>query len=107
MKIANPINKLEKVLSVFDQGTGKEIKHFLNFNDEDYPKEYKEIVRRLLKAAAETKVRQTMDIEDDILAELEDLERLIAKQDKTIENNKKTIQDKDKIIADLMKELEK
>ncbi|MEA2013216.1 MAG: hypothetical protein U9O87_09125 [Verrucomicrobiota bacterium] len=99
-------NKLEKVLSIFDQGSNKGVKHFLNFNDEDYPDEYKEVIRRLLKAAAEPKVRQTMDIEDDILAELEDLERLVAKKDKTIQENTKTIEDNKKTLEDKNKTIE-
>jgi len=71
----NSRNKLEKVLSVFEESGG----HFLDFDEEDYPEEYREVIRRLLRAAAEPRVRQTMDVEDEVLTELESLERIAAK----------------------------
>ena len=68
-------NKLEKVLSVFEQGTIHEV----DINEEDYPKEYREIIRRLIKALASPEVRETMNVEDDILQEIANRERLLAK----------------------------
>ena len=44
------------------------------------------IIHRLQKAASEPKVRDTMDIEDEILEELENLERTIKKKDQIILN---------------------
>lgn len=85
-------NKQEKVLSVFDQSGASDNHHFLNVSEDDYPKEYHQVVRRLLKAAAEPKVRQTINLEDEILEELGDLERVIEEKDKAIEEKEKRLE---------------
>jgi hypothetical protein len=86
--------------------------HILEINEEDYPEEYQRLVRRLIRAAAEKQVMDTMDAEDDILEELENLERTIEKKDKTIqeheeklEENKKELEEKDRIIKELMEKM--
>ncbi len=68
-------NELEKALSVFDQGN----KHEISINENDYPEKYKPIIRRLVKAVQNEQVRDTMDIEDDILEELKLKERIAEK----------------------------
>ncbi len=78
----NSKNRLEQVLAVFEQSDG--VNHLVNINEEDYPKEYREVIRRLTKAASEPDVRSTMDVEDEILAELENLERLVAGKDQAV-----------------------
>ena len=80
-------NKLEKVLSVFDSAKG--IKQFIEIEDKKYPEEYKEITRRLKKAAAEPEIRKTMDIEDEFLVNLEDMERTIEVQKEKVEKAEK------------------
>ncbi len=113
-------NELETLLSVFDQ-TNKTEKdhHLLDINEEDFPEQFRVIIRRLQRAISEPKVRQTMDIEDEILEELENKERAIEKkeliikekdkalkeEDKTIEENKNALKEKDKIIENLMKKV--
>ncbi len=67
-------NKLEQVLSVFEQNDVHEV----DVNIEKYPKEYQEIIRRLTSALADPEIREIMNIEDDILEELADKERDIA-----------------------------
>ena len=47
----------------------------LNIDENDYPKDYKDLIRRLQKAIAEPEVRETMNIEDDLLEELCRMER--------------------------------
>jgi hypothetical protein len=64
-------NKLEKVLSVFNNAK----EHLIDIQESDYPEEYHEVIRRLLKAASEPEVRETMTVEDEYLEELESLER--------------------------------
>ncbi|MHC4884080.1 MAG: hypothetical protein ACYTGH_03245 [Planctomycetota bacterium] len=81
-------NKLERVLCIFEAATT----HYLDIDESDYPEEYQDIIRRLLKAGAEQKVRQGMDVEDEVLEELEDLERAIAHREKTIETQCSTIE---------------
>ena len=106
-------NELEILLSVFDQDTISKDNHILNVREEDFPKKHRPLIRRLQNAAQTEEVRQAMDIEDEILGELEDLERKIeeigktvVEKDKTIEEKDKIIEEKDRIIADLMKKLQ-
>ena len=74
-------NKLEQVLSVFDLSKVHEV----TINEEDYPEEYRDIMRRLIKALANPELREIMNIEDDILEELANRERLLQN---LIEENK-------------------
>jgi len=64
-------NEIEKVLSVFEQGQ----KHEISIDEKDYPENYKPIIRRLLKAVQDKQVRDTMEVEDEILEELQLKER--------------------------------
>ena len=70
---------IEILLSVFDQQTITADHHILNVKEELFPEKYRYLIRRLQKAAAEPELRKTMDIEDEILEELQDKERLIAR----------------------------
>ncbi|MEA3297861.1 MAG: hypothetical protein U9R56_08360 [candidate division Zixibacteria bacterium] len=66
-------NKLETLLSVFDQSnTSRESKHFLDLLESAYPDEFKIIIRRLQKAFASKELCEDMDMEDDFLEELSD-----------------------------------
>ncbi len=79
--------KLEQVLSVFEQSDVHEV----DVNIEKYPKEFQEVIRRLTSALADPDIREVMNIEDDILEELADKERLVeklAKQKEEIEKEK-------------------
>ncbi len=91
-------NELEILLSIFDQGDYRSNNHILKVREEDFPEKYHSVIRRLQRAIAESKVRDTMDLEDEILGELEDMERTIAKKEKTIEEKDKTIDEKNIII---------
>ncbi len=82
-------NELERVLSVFDSTKGKN--HFLDIDEHMYPEEYGDIIRRLQQACSEKTIRDTMICEDEILAELADLERTIAAKDKALNEQKITI----------------
>ena len=103
---------LEILLSVFDQSNATSDLHILNINENSYPEKYRPIIRRLQEAIAEPKVRKTMEIEDEVLEEMQNLERLIENKDKTLEENRKAlvekdkvIEEKDRIIKDLMNKL--
>ncbi|MCI5160337.1 MAG: hypothetical protein D3906_18310, partial [Candidatus Electrothrix sp. AUS1_2] len=97
-------SRLEQLLSIFDQHR-KVSDHILEINEEDYPEEYRRLVRRLIRAAAEKQVMDTMDAEDDILEELENLERTIEKHRKKLEEKDKELDEKDRIIEELKKKL--
>jgi hypothetical protein len=106
-------NELEKLLSVFDQSNISEDHHILNITEVDYDEEYRELIRRLQRAIAEPEVRNTMDVEDEILQELKNKERAIymrderlKERDKTIEENVKTIKEKDKALDEKNKALD-
>ncbi len=106
-------NNLEILLSIFDQSlrlSGND--HFLNLSEEDYPQEFRIVIRRLLQAASEEDVCQTMELEDEILDELEGLERKILDMDRVLEDNARALEDnaraledKDKTIASALEAL--
>ena len=93
-------NDLEILLSIFDQSQQtSDSRHFLNLNEEAYPEKFRIVIRRLLKAAVEEDVCETMDLEDDILDELESLERAVLKKEKIIEEQGKILVEKDKALT--------
>ena len=96
---------LEELLGIFDQHR-KVTDHILEIDEADYPEKYRRVIRRLLRAAADRKVMDTMDVEDDVLEELETLERTIKKKERTIEEKDKAIGEKDKTIEEKDKTIE-
>ncbi len=93
-------NNLEILLSIFDQSQqAPHNRHFLELDENVYPEEYRIVIRRLLKAAVEEDVCETMNLEDDILDELESLERAILKNEKALEEKDRAIEQKDKALA--------
>jgi septal ring factor EnvC (AmiA/AmiB activator) len=113
-------NDLEKLLSIFDQSNRTFDHHLLNVNEEDFPEEYRHIVRRLRKAHESEEMRGQMELEDDILEELRRNERKIAElsdekdkafkaieeKDKAIREQGKAIEERDKSIEEKAKEIE-
>lgn len=99
---------LEILLSIFDQSQISKgyDEHFLTINEDNFPDEFKMIIRRLLKAGAEEDVCDEMDTEDDVLDELENYERRILDLAKKNEDNAKALEDKDKALEDHAKALE-
>jgi len=86
MRIANPIyDVVFKYLMQDNEAAILILSTLLEVDEEDYPDEYRKIVRRLNSAVSEPKIRKTMEVEDEILAEFEDIERRIAGMEKTIE----------------------
>ena len=91
-------NRLEKVLSVFDQSqkNGSD-RHVLNVNDTpfDDDDDMQYLLRRLLMAAANAQLRQEMNVEDEYFKALEDRdtalmmkEKKLAEQAEQLEQNK-------------------
>ena len=73
---------LECLLGIFDQSQKDPADaHTLSIREDHYPPKFHGVIRRLLKAISEPDVRETMDVEDDYLEELEDMERVIAEKD--------------------------
>ena len=104
-------NELEQMLSIFDQSQ-KESNHILNISENDFPEEYRDIIRKLQRAISDEEIQNTMDVEDEIIAELADKERRIGdlmdsinQKDTEISQNYKTINEKDKLIEELKRKL--
>lgn len=72
-------NAVEELLQIFNQKHITADKHILEINETDIRERYRPVLRRLQRAIAEREVEDAMDIEDDILTELQGLERTIAK----------------------------
>ncbi len=68
--------ELEKALSVFEPGR----RHEISIDEDDYPERYRPIIRRLLKAVQDDKMRETMDIEDEILDDFQEQERELEQE---------------------------
>jgi len=98
--------EVEQLLSVFDQSNATSDSHILNVKEENFPVKYRPLIRRLQKAIVEPDLRDRMDIEDEILEELQDWERLVDSQDKIIVQKNKTIEEKDKKLKEKDKRVE-
>ncbi|MDR1381331.1 MAG: hypothetical protein LBJ47_07610 [Tannerella sp.] len=62
---------LERLLSIFDPDQS----HILSINEDDYPKDYRPISRRLRKAVESEQIQIEMEYENDYLEELQIWER--------------------------------
>ena len=105
-------NELEKLLSIFDQSQ-KESNHILNINEQDYPKEFRDIIRKLQKAILDEEIQNTMDVEDEVIEvlgnkerEIEGLKDTISEKDNVISEKDEEISEKDREIKRLRKLLE-
>lgn len=80
-------NRLEKVLSVFDQSqkNGSD-RHVLNVNDTPFndDEDMQYLLRRLLMAAADAQLRQDMNVEDEYFKALEDRDTALMIKDKKL-----------------------
>nr|VFJ72541.1 MAG: hypothetical protein BECKFW1821C_GA0114237_10355 [Candidatus Kentron sp. FW] len=97
----------ERLLAIFDQHRKvKDDWHVLDIDEEAYPEEYRKVVRWLNRAISEPAIKRAMQVEDEILAELEDIERRMAEKDQIIEEKDQIIEDKDKALEEKDKALE-
>ena len=96
----NRKTELEALLSIFDQSMTESSRHFLELNENDYPEKYHEVIRRLVKAAAEPAVREVMTVEDEILNDFNALERTIQKKDEAIAEKDEAIAEKDEQLIE-------
>lgn len=90
---------LEKLLAVFDQGQASQSDpHVLDILEENFPERYREVLRRLMRAGAEQSVRDRMDLEDEVVAALQDNARKDAEKSRVIEEQAMALQEKDQVI---------
>jgi len=91
---------LEIVLSVFDQTNRQENHHILNVNEDDFPEVCRPIIRRLQYAAETREIRDSMDLEDEVLLDLQNLERKVARKEKELEQKEHELEKKDQLIQE-------
>jgi hypothetical protein len=82
-------NELEILLSVFDQSNQTEDQHILNVREEDFPEEFRSIIRRLQKAVEVPEIRDNMEAEDTYLDAFEDQERRALAAEKIAQEERK------------------
>ncbi|MDR0713960.1 MAG: hypothetical protein LBF89_06870 [Bacteroidales bacterium] len=78
-------NDLEKLLSIFDQENVTKNPHILDVEDEDFSEACRTIMRRLRMAFESEDIRKEMELEDDYMKELQEKEKLVAEQAKSIQ----------------------
>ena len=98
---------LEKLLSIFDQSNITDDNHILRVKEDDFPKQYKHIIRRLKQAAESEGVEEQMIAHDELLVDFQDLERRIEYKDEMLEKKDKKIEEQDRKIEEMDKKLEK
>ena len=95
-------NRLEKVLSVFDQ-TNKEKadQHIVQLDDAKYhdDPDMQYILHRLAMASGDAQLRQDMNVEDEYFKAIEDRDTAIMSRDKIIKEKDQQISQKDQLIS--------
>ena len=91
-------NRLEKVLSVFDQSRkDSEDKQVLNIDENKYEDDadMMYMLHRLTAAAADSEMRQDMNVEDEYYKAIEDRDTAIMKREKELKQKDEQLQQKD------------
>ncbi len=104
----NVNNRLEEVLSVFDQTRkDRHNRQVMNIDEAEYAgdEEMMHIIHRLLAAAADAKLRQDMNVEDEYFLAIENRDTAIMQRDERIKEQDKQIADQGKQIADQGKQI--
>ena len=102
-------NRLEKVLSVFDQSNAsKGNPQTIQVNEETYAgdADMEYILKRLLSAASNPEVRQDMNVEDEFFKAIEDRDTAIMQRDKIIEKQDKKLDEQGKMLDEQGKMLD-
>ena len=101
-------NRLEKVLSVFDQTQkDRHNRQVLTLDEDLYAgdEDMMYILRRLLAAASDAKLRQDMNVEDEYFRAIENRDTAIMMRDKLIAEKDTQIAEKDTQIAEQSNQL--
>ena len=96
-------NRLDKVLSVFDQSLKEKGNHQVLSVDEDKYNgdlEMMHILHRLITAASDSKLRQDMNVEDEFFSAIENRDTALMQKDKTIAEQGETIAEQGETIAE-------
>ena len=98
--------ELERLLEVFDQGlAARSDPHLLDILEENFPERHREVLHRLMRAAAAQEVRDKMDVEDDMLTafqdqarESADLRQALVEKDQALVEKDQALVEKDQVI---------
>lgn len=71
---------LEEMLQLFDQGRIHGDRHLLTVDEREIPERYRPLLRRLQQAVVEPQIADAMELEDEILEELQDIERMVEQE---------------------------
>ena len=90
-------NRLEQVLSVFDQANVADDKKVIKVDDKQFEgdEDMEYVVRRLQSAAADPEMRYQMNAEDEFFKELESRDTLIMEKDKALQEKDGLLKEKD------------
>lgn len=103
-------NRLDEVLSVFDQSQKDRINHQVLTIDEDKycgDTEMMHILHRLIIAASDSKLRQDMNVEDEFFSAIENRDTAILQRDKRIKEQNEELEKQSIELEKQGKELEK
>ena len=95
-------NRLEKVLSVFDQTyKEKDDQHIVELDEAKYQDDpdMQYILHRLYLASSNAQLRQDMNVEDEYFKAIEDRDTAIMQRDKTIKEKEQRISQQDQQIS--------
>lgn len=99
-------NRLERILSLFDQAYRlKNDEHLLEVDEDLFNDDERLILTRLLKAGVAPDIRRSMDIEDEILSEIESRDTLLMRKDQLIEQKELLLEQKEQVMRDMIKTL--
>jgi hypothetical protein len=96
----NRRTELEQLLHIFDQSQLKEkraISQILEIDDNTIPARYQPVLRRLIQAFANKKVRNLMNAEDELISELRGYARIV-------QSMKEELQEKDDVFQNALQE---
>jgi uncharacterized protein (DUF3084 family) len=95
-------NRLEKVLSVFDQtNKEKDNRQLVELDDTNYADDadMQYILHRLIMASADAQLRQDMNVEDEYFQAIEDRDTAIMSRDKVIKEKDQQISQQNQQIS--------
>ncbi len=100
-------NRLERVLSVFDQGNVEDGRKVVRLDERQFEgdTDMERIVHRLQSAAANPSMRYKMNVEDEYFRELESRDTALMEQKKSLMEKDKTLKEKDKTLKEQEKSL--
>ena len=102
-------NRLEKVLSVFDQSRkDAEDKQVLNIDENKYEDDadMMYMLHRLTAAAADSEMRQDMNVEDEYYKAIEDRDTAIMKREKELKQKDEQLQQKSEQLQQKSEQLQ-